>query len=270
MSRWVLIVVILLGLGFAGLGGYAWWQHGQIGQLQDTLASSGGGSSSAALNTSSTGSGSADVKVSAVAYPAALTKQARHVVMSLHLPTGFNALDVSPVFGSSQDQDAFYVTGAGDIMARWLFSAEGGGTNPAKVADGNDELDVTALDGWMKAADPAGVNYADGTSSMNPAQKSDYVAKLKSDSAACAADASKGFATNDKTFNICVSLVKPPNTTTDWGLSVKGYGEPGEVATLIRGLIDLPGSNASNNQSEAAIFVGELKQLSATVVAGSK
>ncbi len=280
MFRWVWIGAVgVLVVGCLGLGGYVWWQHDQIGQLQDTLSGAstpGSSSGSSALNltggsaSGSTAASASDVVVAAASFPTALSKQSKHLVLSLHLPTGFNALDVSPSFSSQQAEYAFYITGAGDILARWLFSSEGTASVPAKVVDGNDELDVTALDAWMKVADPAGVTYSDGSTSMSVAQKSAFVTKVKSTSAACTKDPNKGFATADGTFNICVSLVKPQQANTDWGLSVTGYGEPGGVPTYLRGLIDLPGSTTSNNQSEAGVFVSELKQLATQIASGAK
>ena len=115
-------------------------------------------------------------------------------------------------------------------------------------------------------ADSSAVIYpsdtAENSGPMTIAQKTVFVANLKSQSATCAGDASKGFSTNDKVFNVCISLGHPQALNGNWILSLSGYANIEGTDMYLRGHIDLPYTGYQAMQTQ---FIQALKNMTTVV-----
>lgn len=196
-----------------------------------------------------------------VSYPISIPD--KKILTTLYLPSGISVLQVDPAVFSQDALIAHYTLSYNDILARWEFDKNGTVLSPSRFGP-NNEIEISALGDWMKTNDPSDVLYLDNerTQGMTIAQKAVFVSKLKSETASCISNASKGFTTDDKVYSICYYLHRPQEVGGNWVLGLRGYAEIDEKPVYLRGIIDLPNSYQSNLNS----YIQALKKMTTTVI----
>lgn len=251
---WIIIILLLpLALG-SSYGVYS-WQHKKVSELSSQTKSSPAGSSKTQSYVTSIG----------VSYPLSLPK--KKVLITLYLPSGNNVLQTDPHLTSQDTLAANYTESFNDLMASWEFSDSGAASNPSTSGpgNGNNGITISALNDWMSKNDPSTVSYDPVTGAMTTSQKSDFVTNLKKQTTSCSSDASKGFTTSDKIFNICYTFQSPKAKDADWAMNLSGYAEIGGTLTYLRGFINnLP---PSTYQTLANNYIQALKNTSTVVQA---
>lgn len=174
--------------------------------------------------------------VQSVGYPFDLGAKTQ-ITTKLGVPASMQAVREIP--SMSQGLATLLTDKDNDSMARYSLG------NPEDSNDnggGASEISIVAISkSWLAAngkTDNSLDNYIDNTPIQTVAQKQKFVSDLKTATTACAADASKGFATKDKVFNICYS-VDPGREAYSPVLVLKGYAEVEKQPLVFGGTVNL-------------------------------
>lgn len=248
---WILVIV-LLGASY----GIYYWQHQKVTDLQAKVAAPAASPAPAAATV-------ADVTVG---YPLSIPKT--KILTTLILPSGYGILQSFPPAKTAADLQSHYTTSFNDIIASWEAKLLGTKANPSASghSDGETLVEITALTQWMNVNDPEGTDYSATQSSMTVAQKKVFVAGLVAKTTACVKDASKGFVTDDKVYNVCYELTNPQSQNGDYGVTLNGYATIKGQPVYLRGSVLLPNS-FSNHQVVLDKYIATLRQLATSVSA---
>lgn len=159
------------------------------------------------------------------------------------MPSGYSLVATWPSTTTQGELNGYYVTAFNDFMGYWLVNTAGTVQSPSTSNTSN--FSVVDVTNWAKTQDPANTFYpseAGPQTTYTLKQKQTFVSSLKTDTAACAKDPSKGFQTKDSVFNVCYDLLKPGAEGADWTISIKGYGEVDSVPLYLTGSMSLPSS----------------------------
>ena len=263
LKFWIIIVTILV-LAVATCYLIYDWQHKKVQQLSSTGASqtvTNLAKQSDKSNTSTASSYSANV---AVGYPLSLPH--KKVLITLYLPNSNSILQEGLSANTQEELASNYTESDNDVIANWIFNNDGTASSPSDSFSDNQNIIVTALNNWAQTSDSSGVSYptqtVENSGPMTSSQKAAFIANLKSTTASCAADAGKGFATNDKVFNVCFTLQHPQGEGGNWIMDLSGYGNISGTDIYLRGFIDLPfvGYQAAQTQ-----YIQALKNITTVV-----
>ncbi len=249
---------------FAVAAGIYLWQHSQISDLNSRLSTS-----QASLKEAQQAQAAADqyATYSAVGVPASL--KTKTVVTTLTLPADQSALNLAPGVTTPVGLAAYFATSSSDVLANWLFQGSGTPDAPAGTTT-TGTFFVSDMTQWAAVADAAPASYPGagaGGKQLSVADKKAFISQLKTDTAACANDTTKGLTTGDKVFNICYTLTRPQAQGGNWSLSLQGYGEPASLPVYLGGSVSV-GPDASYKAATQK-YIGAFKQLRTAVVASN-
>jgi len=260
----LLVTVVWIVVAAAAASGVYFWQHGKVASLNKQLQTVNKASASV-INGRATTSGSAYTNEVSVGYPLSLPH--KKVIITLSLPTDQNVLGTDPNTRTQEDLAAYYSESKNDIIGNWLFKTKGTANAPIQTMASPNQLYVSDMTQWQKTQDAAVVSYPgsgiDGGSKMTLAQKQAFITQLKADTTACIKDKTKGFATQDKVFNVCYTLAHPQAVGGSWPLSIKGYGELNGSPIYLGGVVQLADTG---HQAAQDSYLAAFSRLAASVV----
>lgn len=260
----VAAVVVLAG---ACYGVYA-WQHGKVDNLNKQLSAAKSSASSMSMqNSSSSNTTTSSYAQKLVAgYPISAPKT--KVLTTLSLPTGTDAVNYTEDLNTQAKLEGKYTESFNDLIGRWLTSPVGVKSDGTRTNYTPNEVYISVMKDWASKADTADVSYPSmgesDTMRMTVAQKTDFISKLKTDSATCAKDSTKGFATADKVYNICYTLSSPKAQDGDWVAVMTGYGEIKGAPTYFHASFSLPNSTY---KTDLTSYINALKHTTTVVSA---
>lgn len=254
-------IVIVVLLAAAGIFGAYSWQHSKLTTLTKQQPESTNSQRTVTVSKTSL------VSNTGVAYPLSLP-QDKQLLTTLYLPSGNNVLQTDPSYADQDELTAAYTETYNDFVANWVFTDAGTSQNPSDTLLGNNNIVITAINDWASKTDASTVRYNSdipvSTGPMTVTDKSNFISKLKSDTAACAKDASKGFSTKDKVYNVCYNVGNPQAKDGAYVMSISGYANISGTQTYLRGFIDLANKT---HQAASDQYINALKNLSTSVEA---
>jgi hypothetical protein len=249
----VLIFAAIIGITYT-------WQHDKVVELNRQL--------STALSSppKATTTNPTYIKDVSVGYPKSLPIGG--VLTTLYLPSGTDLIQSTTSLSTQADLGSVFANSTSDILGYWNFMPQGTTTKPDQATDPVSQIYLTSMDSWESTADTTTVLYPSTTpnpagTKMTVAQKQSFVSKLNTSTKTCAANSSEGFATSNKTYNVCYSLEKPEAKGGNYILYIDGYGQLKNTPVYIGGNIQLPNAY----QSEMSSYIKALKNITSVLPA---
>lgn len=157
----------------------------------------------------------------------------KEVMVKLGLPSSVQGVQLSSN-NNNRGYEQFLTDKYNDEIGRWTIGY------PDRPPSGDDQISILAVgDSWLKATQNVDGQFFIGGNINTPAQKSAFLADLKTATQACAQDVNKGFALKDRTMNVCHEVTKS-KYGEDGMLSLKGYGLIEGRQIVLFGIVELP------------------------------
>jgi hypothetical protein len=249
---------------FVVAAGVYLWQNSQISNLNSKLSTTQASLKAAQQNQATTGQ---YITNSAAGVPVSL--KTKKIVTTLLLPNDQNVLNLVPQNASVPTLASLFATSPSDILADWQFQPQGTPDSPAQTS-ALGQVFVSDMTQWANVADTTAVSYPGTTvngQQLSVASKKTFISQLKTATATCTNDTTKGFTTNDKVFSVCYSLTKPQSQGGSWTLDIQGYGEPASLPVYLGG--SMPVGPDATYKATVQKYIDGLKQFKTSVVTNS-